>query len=78
MAFMGHCYYDEAPPVCVYLDPDGKEVRCTAVFTSKETGEKEYGFSDKEYVGPVTEYVRREGLTTRNYNPCLSNVFTQP
>jgi len=51
----------------IYLDSNGKEVRVTVVYKSKERGDGDYHFDDKVCVGPVVRFVRRVSV----YEPTL-------
>lgn len=49
----------------IYKDMEGKEIRVTGVFNTKESGEREYKFKDKVYMGEVSKYVSRIDLSNK-------------
>lgn len=42
----------------VYITPEGEEVVVTAVYPSEERANEDYGWPDKQIVGPVVHYIR--------------------
>ena len=56
----------------LYKRPDGTEVDVTAIYDTKEEGEKFYHWNDKVCVGEVTRFIRKKSYGRYGMEPMLS------